>query len=321
MSRYIIRRLLLIPPTLVLVTIVIFFVLRILPGNVAYVVLGLSESGSNVRQSDVDKINRQLGLDRPIVVQYFDWVGRLARFDLGTSLFGNAKISDIIKRRAPVSLEIALGAVLLSWLWGLPFGLLSAVKRGTPIDNVARVVSIVGLAVPQFWLGLLVLLAIVNWFSWVPPPIYQAPWEDPWVNLQQVFLPIIVLGVSFGAYIARMSRATILEVLREDYVRTARAKGLGATIVMWRHVLRNSLIPVITLSGVQLGFLLGGSIVIEQVFNLPGLGQTFINALIQRDFAIVQTLVTLYALFYLLVNILVDLSYVALDPRVGEQRA
>ena len=320
MRQYLVQRLLLIPPTLVLVSIVIFFALRILPGNVAYLVLGIDPAGGALRPQDVEKVEKHLGLDRPIVVQYGEWMGQLARFDLGTTFYGGVEILDIVKRRGPVSMELAIGAVLLSWIWGLPSGVLSALKKDSVWDSGARVVSIVGLAVPQFWLGMLLLLGVINFLDWAPPAFYQAPWDDPITNIQQMILPTLVLGVSFGAYIARMARSTVLEVLREDYVRTARAKGLRERTVIGRHVLRNSLIPVITLSGVQLGALLGGSVVIETVFNLPGLGKTFIDALTSRDLPVVQTLVTLYALFFLAVNLLIDLSYVVLDPRVGEGR-
>jgi peptide/nickel transport system permease protein len=225
-------------------------------------------------------------------------------------------VRDLILHRGPLSAEIALLALVVSWLVGLPAGIASAVRPNGWLDAVARFVSIVFIAVPGFWLGLLIVLALLFWFGYKAPIIIVQAWENPWQNLQQVIGPAVVLGLAQGAYISRMSRSCLLEVIREDYVRTARAKGANERAIVLRHALPNALLPVITISGVLLGFVLGGSVAVEQAFGVPGLGRALVTAIIERDVIVVQNLVLLYAAIFVVVNVFVDLSYAWLDPRI-----
>jgi peptide/nickel transport system permease protein len=244
------------------------------------------------------------------------WLKDIATGQLGKSFFRGDTVKDLILHRGPISAEIALLALVVSWLVGLPAGILSAIKPNGWLDAVARLVSIVFIAVPGFWLGLLVVLALLFWFGYKAPIIIVHVWQNPWENLQLVIGPAIVLGLAQGAYIARMSRSCLLEVIGEDYVRTARAKGAAEKTIVLRHALPNALLPVITISGVLLGFVLGGSVAVEQAFGVPGLGRALVIAIIERDIIVVQNLVLLYAAIFVVVNVLVDLSYGWLDPRI-----
>jgi peptide/nickel transport system permease protein len=225
-------------------------------------------------------------------------------------------VADLILRRGPLSAEIGLLAVLISWLVGLPVGILSALRPNSTVDNGARCLSILFLAIPGFWFGMLIVLALLFWFNYKAPLLVVHIWENPWVNFQLVIGPAVVLGLGQAAYIARMARSTLLEVIREDYVRTARAKGVIERLVVLRHALPNAVLPVITLSGILMGFVLGGSVAIEQAFGVPGLGRAMVTAVIERDVIVVQNLVFLYALIFVMVNLLVDISYAWFDPRI-----
>jgi peptide/nickel transport system permease protein len=244
------------------------------------------------------------------------WLGTSPRAVSGKSFFQGEKVSDIILHRGPLSAEIALLSLIISWLVGLPVGLISAFRPNRLSDNMARSLSILFIAIPGFWLAMLVVLAALFWFGYKAPLTVIHLWDDPWKNFQVVIGPAVVLGLGQGAYIARMSRSCLLEVIREDYVRTARAKGLVESLVVLRHALPNALLPVITISGILLGFVLGGSVAVEQAFGVPGLGRALVVAIIERDIIVVQNLVLLYASIFVLVNIAVDLSYAWLDPRI-----
>ncbi len=299
------------------VSIIIFVVMRLLPGDLLAVMYG--EGATKLTDADRAKIMQELHLSDPLPQQYLRWMRDLASGRFGTSFFRGDNVADLILRRGPLSAEIGLLAVLISWIVGLPVGMVSALRPNSALDNGARVLSILFLAIPGFWLGMLIVLALLFWFNYKSPLTVVHIWQDPWTNLQLVIGPAVVLGLGQAAYIARMARSSLLEVIREDYVRTARAKGLLERFVIIRHALPNALLPVITLSGILMGFVLGGSVAIEQAFGVPGLGRAMITAVIERDIIVVQNLVFLYALIFVFVNILVDLSYAWFDPRIHYQ--
>jgi peptide/nickel transport system permease protein len=262
------------------------------------------------------RIMADLGLSDPLPVQYVHWLRDIAAGRLGKSFFRGDTVSELIAHRGPISAEIGILALIVSWVVGLPVGILSAFKPNSMPDGIARALSILFIAIPGFWLGMLIVLALLFWFGYKAPIVIVHLWQDPWQNFQIVIGPAIVLGLAQGAYIARMSRSCLLEVIGEDFVRTARAKGLKEGLVVMRHALPNALLPVITISGVLLGFVLGGSVAVEQAFGVPGLGRALVIAVIERDIIVVQNLVLLYAVIFVVVNVLVDLSYAWLDPRI-----
>jgi peptide/nickel transport system permease protein len=316
MAKYVAQRLFWIVPTLLGVSIVIFLIMRILPGDVAYVILGAE--GGHFTPEDVAKVHAALGLDRPLSVQYLAWLVDIVRGNLGHSFWRDEPISQLIFERGAVTAQIALMAVVISWLIGLPLGLLSAAKQDSRIDRIAQVGSILGLALPSFWLGTLILLVLMTGFNWFPPLRFVSPWENAWHNLQQTGVPAVVLGLFLAAYAARMTRSAALEILRQDFVRTARAKGLRERVVMSRHVLKNALLPVVALSGVQLGALLSASVAVEKVFKVPGLGQTLVEAITERDYMVIQNLALTYAAAFAVLNLAVDLLNAWLDPRIAD---
>ncbi len=301
--------------TLLGVSLIVFVVLRILPGDPLVAMFGL-EGFTKLAPADRARIMEDLGLSDPLPVQYLRWMRDIATGSLGRSFFRGDKVSELILHRGPLSAEIGLLSVLISWLCGLPIGLISAVRPNSLPDNVARSLSILFLAIPGFWLGMLIVLAALFWFNYKAPLVVVHVWQDPWANLQLVMGPAVVLGLGQGAYIARMSRSCLLEVIHEDYVRTARAKGLQDRWVVMRHALPNALLPVVTLSGILMGFVLGGSVAVEQAFGVPGLGRALVVAVIERDIIVVQNLVLLYAAIFVVINVAVDLSYAWLDPRI-----
>ena len=257
-----------------------------------------------------------LGLSAPLPVQYGRWLVDIGAGRLGRSFFRGDTVSELILHRGPISAEIGVLALVISWLVGLPVGILSAFRPNSVPDGVARALSVLFIAIPGFWLGMLIVLALLFWFGYKAPIVIVHVWQDPWQNLQIVIGPAVVLGLAQGAYIARMSRSCLLEVIGDDFVRTARAKGLREGLVVFRHALPNALLPVITISGVLLGFVLGGSVAVEQAFGVPGLGRALVTAVVERDIIVVQNLVLLYASIFVVVNVLVDLSYAWLDPRI-----
>ena len=315
MSKYLLRRATFALGTLLGVSVIIFVVLRVLPGDPLVALLGF-EGSAKLTAADRAQLMIDLGLADPLPVQYLRWMRSIATGELGQSFFRGDTVAGLILHRGPLSAEIALLALVISWLVGLPVGILSALRPNGWADAIARSISVLFIAVPGFWLGLLVVLALLFWFGYKAPIVSVHLWEDPWRNLQLVAGPAAVLGLAQGAYIARMSRSCLLEVIREDYVRTARAKGARERAVVLRHALPNAMLPVITISGVLLGFVLGGSVAVEQAFGVPGLGRALVVAIIERDIVVVQNLVLLYAAIFVVVNVLVDLSYAWLDPRI-----
>jgi len=308
--KYLARRALFALGTLLGVSLIIFVVLRILPGDPLVAILGV-EGHARMTKEDRVRIMHDLGLSDPLPVQYVNWLRDIATGKLGKSFFRGDTVADLILHRGPISAEIGILALIVSWLVGLPVGIVSAIK-----PNIARSLAILFIAIPGFWLGMLIVLALLFWFGYRTPLIIVHFWQSPWQNLQIVIGPAIVLGLAQGAYIARMARSCLLEVIREDYVRTARAKGVVERRVVLGHALPNALLPVITISGVLLGFVLGGSVAVEQAFGVPGLGRALVTAVIERDIIVVQNLVLLYAAIFVVVNLLVDLSYAWLDPRI-----
>ena len=315
MQKYILRRVLLAIPAIIGLTIIIFLVMRILPGDVLTVMFG-EEGTLQLSEEDRARIIASLGLDKPIYLQYVDWLQDIVTLKLGQSFWRSDTVMDLIKNRGPITLEIAIVSVILSWVIGLPVGILAAMKRNTPFDYAGRFFSILFLAIPNFWLGTLIVLTLVLTFEWKAPLGVINLWEDPWANLQIIWGPALVLGIGQAAYVCRMARSALLETIHEDYIRTARAKGLAERLVILRHALRNAIMPVITLSGVLLGFLIGGSVAVEQAFGVPGLGRTLVAAFFERDYIVIQNLVLIYGLVFVLTNLLVDISYAWIDPRI-----
>ncbi len=318
MYKYLLRRLLFGLPTLVGISVIIFVVLRVLPGDPLVAMFG-AEGFQKLSAADRARIMSDLGLDDPLPVQYARWMKDIATGSLGRSFFRGDRVSELILHRGPLSAEIGLLSVLISWIVGLPVGIVSAFRPNRLADNVARSLSVLFLAVPGFWLGMLIVLASVFWFGYKAPLVVVHLWEDPWANLQLVIGPAVVLGLGQGAYMARMTRSCLLDVVGEDYVRTARAKGLAERLVVVRHALPNALLPVVTVSGILVGFVLGGSVAVEQAFGVPGLGSALVKAIVERDIVVVQNLVLLYGVIFMAVNILVDLSYAWLDPRIRHE--
>ena len=318
MYRYIVRRLAFGAVTVVGVSIVVFFVLRVLPGDPLVAIFG-PEGFTKLSEADRAGYMAQLGLSDPLVVQYLRWVRDIASGSFGHSFFRAESVAEMIARRGPLTAEIALISVVLSWIVGIPVAIVSALRPNSIADNVSRFISILFLAVPGFWVGMLIVLASLFWFGYRVPLAGASLFEDPWKNLQIVIGPGIVLGLGQGAYIARMARSSLLEVIREDYVRTARAKGLNARRVISLHALPNALLPVITLSGILLGFVLAGSIPVERAFGTPGLGYAMFTAVSERDVFVMQNLVFLYAVVFVMLNIVVDVTIAWLDPRIRYQ--
>jgi peptide/nickel transport system permease protein len=315
MQKYLARRALFALGTFIGVSIIIFVVLRVIPGDPLVAILGV-EGHAQMKPEDRVRIMADLGLSAPLPIQYGHWLVDIGAGRLGKSFFRGDTVAELILHRGPITAEIALLSFIISWLVGLPVGILSAFKPNSVADSLARALSVLFIAIPGFWLGMLVVLALLFWFGYKAPILIVHFWQDPWQNFQIVIGPALVLGLAQGAYIARMSRSCLLEVIGEDFVRTARAKGLRERLVVLRHALPNALLPVVTISGVLLGFVLGGSVAVEQAFGVPGLGRALVVAVIERDIIVVQNLVLLYAAIFVAVNILVDLSYAWLDPRI-----
>ncbi|MEE9538146.1 MAG: ABC transporter permease [candidate division NC10 bacterium] len=317
MQRYIIKRFLLMIPTLLGVAVFIFLLMRVIPGDI--VELRLTSEGGFVTEEVLATERARLGLDKPLWQQFVNWIWGIMRLDFGTSMWTGRPISHEIGIRLQLSLEVAILATVVAILIAIPLGTLAALKQDTWVDYAVRVFSIAGLSVPSFWLGILIILFLLIFFQWVPPMIYTPIWVDPWANFSQIVWPAVAVGYRYSAVSTRMMRSSTLEVLREDYVRTARAKGLWEKVVITRHAMKNALLPVITVIGLEFAFLIGGLVVTEQVFNLNGLGKLFVQSIAQRDYTMTQTLVLLVAVTFVLVNFVIDILYGWLDPRIHYQ--
>jgi peptide/nickel transport system permease protein len=314
MRTYLLTRLALIVPTLLGVATIVFVLLRVVPGDV--VLMRLAGEGGKVAEETLRAERVRLGLDRPLWRQYVDWIAGLARGDLGLSMWTGRPVAQEIRIRMGLSLELALLATLVAVAVSIPLGILAALHRATWIDYALRVVTLLGLSMPSFWVGVMIILALLLLFRWSPPLTFTSLWEDPGANLAQLVWPALVVGLRSVALAARMMRSTLLEVLGEDYVRTARAKGLTERSIVRRHAVRNALLPVVTVVGLESAVILGGLVVTEQVFNLNGLGKLLLEAVTRRDYTLTQALVMLSASTFVIMNLLVDLCYAWLDPRI-----
>ncbi len=314
MRTYIAKRLLLVIPTMLGVASLVFLIMRVIPGDVALLILGGDAGAIDPKQ--LAAMREQLGLDKPILVQFGHWLWGVVQFDFGKSLWTGQPVTEELLIRLPLSLQLALMATMVSVIIAIPLGMLAAIRQDTWVDYVVRVVSIGGLAIPSFWIGILCILFLVIYFGWGPPLEFTPLWVDPWANLQQLVWPVVTVGYRYAAVTTRMTRSTLLEVMREDYIRTAWAKGLRERAVVVRHGLKNALLPVITLVGTEFAFLIGGLVVTETVFTLNGIGRFVVDAVAHRDYPVVQALVFLIAFSFVIVNLLVDLTYAWLDPRI-----
>jgi peptide/nickel transport system permease protein len=308
---YLIRRLLLMVVTLFGMSVLIFVMLRLVPGNITDIIF---DSAGFVNPAAKKKIERQLGLDQPIVTQYVSWISGLARGDLGYAYVSEKPAIEEILPRIPVTAKLAVLALVFSILFGVPLGVVSAVRQNTALDYVLRVVSLSGLSLPSFWLGLLILMAFVHWFGWIP--IYKSNTGSFWHDLALLSIPAAAVGFRSSALVMRLTRSSMLEVMRQDYIRTARAKGASDSAVNYDHALRNAVLPVVTIIGIEAAFLIGGLIVTETVFNIPGVARFLVEAIRWRDYPIVQNLVMFIAIVVVVTNFIVDMLYVVLDPRI-----
>jgi peptide/nickel transport system permease protein len=312
MLRYIINRLLLMLPTLFGVAVLVFFLLRLAPGDP----LAMMFEGANVSKEVIEGERARLGLDQPMIVQFGKWLGGIMQGDFGVSLWTGRPVLYEIGIRLQLSLQVAIMATILAVLIAVPLGTLSAIFKDSWIDHLVRIISIAGLAVPSFWLGMIIILLLLTYFSWIPPLTFTPFFEDPWKNLSQLIWPALAVGYRYSAVAMRMMRSSVLEVLQEDYVRTARAKGVYERLVVSRHAMRNALLPVVTVVGLEFAFLIGGLVVTEQVFNLNGIGKLFVQAVARGDYTMIQGLVLLVAVFFVMINFAIDMLYALLDPRI-----
>jgi peptide/nickel transport system permease protein len=320
MGEYAIRRVLLFIPTLLIATVLVFALFWIVPGDPALTILGGGEGDSGtVSPEQLQQLRQALGLNRPIYVQYASWLWNVLRGDLGTSLWYKTRVWDQLKDRFLVTMELAVMAIFLAFCAAVPLGVTSAVKQDTGFDYLSRIFSTIGVALPTFWLGILIVYALATFFQWLPPLGYATVWDDPLLNLQQLIFPALTLAFHDLAFTARVTRSSMLEVMREDYMRTARAKGLMEILVVGRHALKNALLPIVTVSGYQFGRLLGGVIIVESIFVVPGMGTLLIDSIVHRDFIVLQAIVLLIAAVVLALNLVIDLLYGVLDPRIRYQ--
>jgi len=320
MYRYIVNRVLLVVPTLVGAAALVFVLMRLIPGDICMVRLG--SGGASVDPRALAVCHTELGLDRPLVLQFLDFAWGFFRLDFGISMWSGKPVAEEIAARLPISLEIAVMATVVAILIAIPLGTISALWQNSWIDHVVRTVAIAGIATPSFWLGIVSILVVLDvshalfGAAWMPPIDYVPFWQDPLRNLSMVILPALTVGYRYSAVTMRMTRSAMLEVLREDYIRTARAKGLAEQLIINRHALKNALLPVVTLIGIEFAFLIGGLVVTEQVFNLNGVGRLFVLAVQNQDYTLTQALVMLTVAIFVLVNLAVDLLYAWLDPRI-----
>jgi peptide/nickel transport system permease protein len=310
---YVVQRLAVALLTLLGMSVVIFTLLRLAPGDIVDI---LFSTAGYVSPSEKQAIMKELGIDRPYWVQYLDWLRQILVGDLGKSYRYDQPAWDVIRPLVPVTLELAALSILFAVVIGVPTGVVSAVRQDTALDYVLRVFSLAGLAMPSFWLGMVIILGLVTWLAWIPPLTYVSPRENFGLHAVQFLLPALAVGYRSSALIMRITRSALLEVMREDYIRTAWAKGQTGRVVIWRHALKNAMLPVVTVIGIEFAFLIGGLVVTETVFNLPGVARFLVQAILWRDYPVVQNLVMFIAIVVILSNLLVDMLYGVLDPRV-----
>ena len=316
MQQYIARRVLLFVPTVVLVTLLLFLFLRIIPGDPALMILTGHSGTGNYTLEELNDLRHELGTDRPIHVQYGEWMWQMLRGDLGTSYIYRIPLTTLLEPRIYLTLELTALSILISFILAVPLGVISALARNKFPDYAARVFTLVGLSVPNFVVGIVTIYLLVRLFNWFPPLDYTPPWEDFTKNMQQLIFPALTTAFFFMAFIARITRSSMLEVMREDYIRTARAKGLRERSVLFRHALRNSFLPILTVTGWAFGVIVGGQVIIERIYGLPGMGQILVDSIFNRDYPVIQTEVFLVAFIVLFLNLLVDITYAWVDPRI-----
>ena len=316
MKQYAVRRIFLFVPTLLLATLIVFVLFFIVPGDAAMMILTGEEGAGAVTDADIAKLRHELGLDRPLHVQYSSWVWGILHGDLGESIWYRVPVIDELKEKFAVTLQLSVMAIIMAMVVAVPLGIISAVKQDSLPDYISRTFSLIGIALPTFWLALLMIYALAYGFNWLPPLGYATLWEDPLLNLTQLIFPALALPFHDLAFTSRVTRSSMLEVLREDYVRTARSKGLREFAVIGRHALKNAILPVVTVSGYQFARLLGGVIIIETIFVVPGLGAFLIESIQHRDFVVLQAVIVLTAAVVLTLNLVIDLGYGILDPRI-----
>jgi peptide/nickel transport system permease protein len=310
-TTYVARRVLAIVPVVFGISVLVFLLVHLIPGDVAQILLG-----TQATDQQIETLRRTFGLDRPLPIQYLDWLSHVLRGDFGVSFRTNRPVLPDLVSRFGVTLQLTLVSMLVALLVAIPLGVASAANRGRGSDAVARVLALLGLSIPNFWLGTLLILFVSLVLHWLPPVGFVSLLDNPWQAIQTLILPSVALGTAVAAFIMRLVRSSLLEVLRQDYVRTARAKGLHDRTVLYRHALKNAFIPVLTVIGVQVGYLLGGAVIIESIFSLPGMGRFLLDSISNRDYSIVQGGVLFIALIFSLVNLSVDLLYGWLDPRI-----
>jgi len=311
LRRYLLKRLLVAIPSLLIASLIVFTLPRLIPGDVVQLMLE-----EKAYAKDIEELRAKLGLDRPLYIQYFEWLGRVARGDLGESLWTRRPVLEEIGRRLPVTLELTLFATLFAVVIALPIGIISATRQDTLRDYVARSAAILGLSMPNFWVATLVIVLPAIWWGWRPLTGFTEFAKDPWGHLTQLLLPALILGIASAAALMRLTRGMLLEVLRQDYVRTAWAKGLGESVIVAKHSLRNAIIPVVTLLGTQLPQIIGGTVIIETIFGLPGMSRFLFDAINQRDYPVIQGVNLVVVSAVILVNLTVDALYAVLDPRI-----
>ncbi len=318
MSQYIIRRLLLTIPTLIIVTMLTTFAVRLVPGDAIDVIVGeMDMSGREDLAVLRAKLEKQLGLDVPMHVQYLRWLRDVVLHgDLGKSIHANLDVTDQIRRRLPVTLEVGILAMIIAMVISFPIGIYSAIRQDTASDYVFRSIAILFITLPSFWVGIMVIVFPSIWWGWSPPIMNIPLWEDPWGNLKMYLIPAAILGTHINGGNMRLTRTAMLEVVRQDYIRTAYSKGLSERIVVLRHALKNALIPVITVIGLNMPVMIGGSVIIEQVFTLPGMGRLAVEAAFTRDYPVITGVTLVFSIFVLIFILITDLSYAYLDPRI-----
>jgi peptide/nickel transport system permease protein len=315
MIGHIVRRLLTVIPTLILVSVILFTIISFLPGDAALAVVGEA-----INEEDLLRIRSELGLDRPIYIRYLDWVGNVVQGDFGRAIKSNQPVSEIVWQRLPVTLELTGLSMLIATLIAVPAGIFAALRRNSAWDVVNGIISMIGIAMPPFWMGILLIMCFSIWLGWLPSSGHVSFFEDPAGNLEHMAMPAFTIGLAFAATIMRQTRSSMLEVFGQEYIMTARAKGLRESVVIWKHALRNALIPVVTVISMQVGRLIGGAVVTEIVFALPGVGREIVDNIIARDYPVVMALILITALCVVLTNTFVDIIYVVIDPRISHAR-
>jgi peptide/nickel transport system permease protein len=313
LARFLIHRLIAMVFVLFGMSVLVFGAMRLLPGDVVDLMVGMQTSASSEQR---DALETRYGLDRPLVLQYTDWMGGILQGDLGLSMRSREPIISELKRKLPVTLELTVLSLIMASAIAIPLGIISAVRANSFVDLVARIIGVAGLSIPNFWLAIMLLLVASRYFSWLPSPVFTSFFDDPVENLQQLWMPAVALGLAMMANLMRMTRSVMLDVLGQDYVRVARSKGLAEFAVVLRHALKNASIPIVTLIGMNAGYLIGGTVIVEQIFGLPGIGWMITNAIFQRDYTTVQSVVLVTGLLFALVNLGVDVLYAFLDPRI-----